>query len=48
MQEPVADGPITVLVVEDDALTRRTLGLAIEKAPSLKLLAALSLSLIHI
>lgn len=42
MQEPVADGPITVLVVEDDALTRRTLSLAIEKEPSLKLLAALS------
>nr|WP_238380004.1 response regulator transcription factor [Janthinobacterium sp. Marseille] len=42
MQLPVADGPITVLVVEDDALTRRTLSLAIEKEPSLKLLDALS------
>jgi len=42
MQEPVADGPITVLVVEDDALTRRTLSLAIEKEPALKLLDALS------
>jgi DNA-binding NarL/FixJ family response regulator len=33
--------PITVLVVEDDAVTRRALSLAIEKEPSLKLLDAL-------
>ncbi|HEY6773382.1 MAG TPA: response regulator transcription factor [Oxalicibacterium sp.] len=33
--------PITVLVVEDDAVTRRVLSLAIEKEPSLKLAAAL-------
>lgn len=42
MPQLVADeGPITVLVVEDDAVTRRALSLAIEKEPSLKLLAAL-------
>lgn len=42
MPQPVADtGPITVLVVEDDAVTRRALSLAIEKEPSLKLVAAL-------
>jgi DNA-binding NarL/FixJ family response regulator len=42
MSQPVTDaGPITVLVVEDDAVTRRALSLAIEKEPSLKLLAAL-------
>lgn len=42
MLEPVADGPITVLVVEDDAVTQRALCLAIGKEPSLKLLDALS------
>ncbi|MES2024340.1 MAG: response regulator transcription factor [Pseudomonadota bacterium] len=42
MLEPVADGPITVLVVEDDAVTQRALCLAISKEPSLKLLDALS------
>ncbi len=42
MLQPVTDEkPITVLVVEDDAVTRRALSLAIEKEPSLKLLAAL-------
>jgi DNA-binding NarL/FixJ family response regulator len=42
MPQLVADeGSITVLVVEDDAVTRRALSLAIEKEPSLKLLAAL-------
>lgn len=42
MLQPVIDeGPITVLVVEDDAVTRRALSLAIEKEPSLKLMAAL-------
>jgi DNA-binding NarL/FixJ family response regulator len=41
MLQPVLDGPITVLMVEDDAVTRRALCLAIEKEPSLKLLDAL-------
>lgn len=42
MLQPVTDEePITVLVVEDDAVTRRALSLAIEKEPSLKLMAAL-------
>lgn len=41
MSQPLADGPITVLVVEDDVATRRALCLGIEKEPALKLLAAL-------
>ncbi len=41
MFQPVAEGPITVVVVEDDAVTRRALCLAIEKESSLHLLAAL-------
>ena len=41
MSQPLADGPITVLVVEDDAATRRALCLGIEKEPALKLLGAL-------
>ena len=42
MLHTVADeNPITVLVVEDDAVTRRILSLAIEKEPSLRLAAAL-------
>jgi DNA-binding NarL/FixJ family response regulator len=41
MSQQLADTPITVLIVEDDAVTRRTLSLAIEKEPSLKLLDAL-------
>ncbi|HEV7855746.1 MAG TPA: response regulator transcription factor [Herminiimonas sp.] len=36
-----AEKPITILLVEDDALTRRSLCLAIEKEPSLQLLDAL-------
>lgn len=36
-----AEKPITVLVVEDDAVTRRSLCLAIEKEPALQLLEAL-------
>jgi DNA-binding NarL/FixJ family response regulator len=41
MSQQLSDTPITVLVVEDDAVTRRALCLAIEKEPSLKLLDAL-------
>lgn len=42
MLQPVPkEEPITVLVVEDDAVTRRVLSLAIEKEPALKLAAAL-------
>lgn len=41
MLQPEADGTITVLVVEDDAVTRRALSLAIEKEPALTLLGAL-------
>ncbi|HEX2605234.1 MAG TPA: response regulator transcription factor [Oxalicibacterium sp.] len=36
-----AEKRITVLLVEDDAVTRRSLGLAIEKEPALQLLDAL-------
>ena len=32
--------PVTVLIVEDDAVTRKSLCLAIESEPGLKLLAA--------
>ncbi|WP_199710672.1 response regulator [Noviherbaspirillum cavernae] len=39
MLEETSREPIGVLVVEDDAVTRRMLCLAIEKAPALKLLA---------
>jgi DNA-binding NarL/FixJ family response regulator len=39
--ESQAEKRITVLVVEDDAVTRRSLSLAIEKEPSLQLLDAL-------
>lgn len=41
MSQQLPDVPITVLVVEDDAVTRRALCLAIEKEPSFKLLDAL-------
>lgn len=44
MSQPITDTPakpITVLLVEDDALTRRTLCLGIEKEPAFKLLEAL-------
>lgn len=40
-QLPHKEESITVVVVEDDAVTRRMLSLAIEKEPSLKLAAAL-------
>jgi DNA-binding NarL/FixJ family response regulator len=41
MSQQAAPDPIKVLIVEDDALTRRTLSLAIESSPELKLMAAL-------
>lgn len=41
MAQPVADGPITVLVVEDDAVTRRALCLGIAREPAFILLDAL-------
>jgi DNA-binding NarL/FixJ family response regulator len=41
MSLQLPDTPITVLVVEDDAVTRRALSLAIEKEPLLKLVDAL-------
>ncbi len=41
MSQPLVDRPITVLLVEDDAATRRALCLGIEKEPTLKLLDAL-------
>ena len=44
MSQPITDTPakpITVLLVEDDALTRRTLCLGIEKEPAFRLLDAL-------
>lgn len=41
LQSVAKEGSITVLVVEDDAVTRRALCLAIEKEPSLRLAAAL-------
>lgn len=44
MSQPITDTPskpITVLVVEDDAVTRRALCLGIEKEPAFKLLDAL-------
>ena len=41
MSQQAAPDPIKVLIVEDDALTRRTLSLAIESSPELKLVAAL-------
>lgn len=42
MHHQVPRVPISVLIVEDDAVTRRTLTLAIESEPSLKLAAALA------
>lgn len=44
MSQPITDTPdksITVLVVEDDAVTRRALCLGVEKEPAFKLLDAL-------
>ena len=41
MSNAAPAAPITVLIVEDDNLTRRALSLAIESEPTLKLVAAL-------
>lgn len=41
MSQPAVPEPIKVLIVEDDAVTRRALSLAIESSPELKLVAAL-------
>lgn len=41
MQEETSRDPIGVMIVEDDAVTRKALSLAIESDPGLKLLAAL-------
>lgn len=41
MSEQESGKPIGVLIVEDDAVTRKTLCLAVESEPSLRLLAAL-------
>ena len=40
MSEEASHSPVGVLIVEDDAVTRKTLCLAIEAEPALKLLAA--------
>ena len=40
MSEEASRNPVGVLIVEDDAVTRKTLCLAIEAEPALKLLAA--------
>jgi DNA-binding NarL/FixJ family response regulator len=41
MSQPAALHPIRVLIVEDDAVTRRALSLAVESSPELKLVGAL-------
>lgn len=41
MLQAVAEAPVTVLLVEDDAVTRRMLSLAVQGEPSFQLLAAL-------
>jgi DNA-binding NarL/FixJ family response regulator len=41
MSAPATANPIKVLIVEDDAVTRRALSLAIESSPALKLVNAL-------
>ena len=41
MSQPAVPEPIKVLIVEDDAVTRRALSLAIESSPELRLVAAL-------
>ena len=41
MSQDTPDVPISVLIVEDDAVTRKSLSLAIESEPSLRLVAAL-------
>lgn len=41
MQEETSRAPIGVMIVEDDAVTRKALSLAIESEPRLKLLAAI-------
>jgi len=41
MSQQAAPDPIKVLIVEDDAVTRRALSLAIESSPKLKLVGAL-------
>ncbi|MEC4721485.1 response regulator transcription factor [Noviherbaspirillum sp. CPCC 100848] len=41
MQEETSRHPIGVMIVEDDAVTRKALSLAIESEPKLRLLAAL-------
>lgn len=40
MSQDTSDVPISVLIVEDDAVTRKSLSLAIESEPSLRLVAA--------
>ena len=40
MSDETSRAPVSVLIVEDDAVTRKTLCLAVESEPALKLLAA--------